>query len=288
MELRRPRGLFYFVLDMVELYFTKRVARSAAALAYFMVLTFFPAVICINAIIGSLHLNVAGVLENAAIIIPDAALNVLNEYVGYITTNQSGTLLTVGLVTMLYLASAAMRTLMGTIEELYDRRVYKGVWFVVASVAFSALFLVTIYLSLVVVLTGNWFFHLLEDLISRFPRLQSIHLPWNWQWLRFPILFAMVLLFVLLVYRAATPRERPRPPILPGAFLASAALVGFSILFSHIIGLSSRYSLVYGSLASVIVLLVWLYLCGNIVILGACFNRVWYGRKQTKAEAASV
>lgn len=282
MRSHRPAGPINFILDMAGLYFTKRVPRSAAALAYFLILSFFPAVICINAIIGSLHLDVAAILDNAAIIIPEGVLTVLTEYVGYITTNQSGTLLAVGLTTMLWFASAAMRTLMGAIDDLYGRKTYKGGWFVIASVAFSALFLVTIYLSLAVVLTGNWFFHLLEELIRRFPRFQSITLPWNWQWLRFLILFAMVLLFVLLLYRAAAPREKPRPPVLSGALLASAALVGASILFSHFIGLSSRYSLVYGSLASVIILLLWLYLCGNIVILGSCFNRVWYGRKKAK------
>lgn len=288
MSSHRPSGPIYFVLDMIELYFTRKVARTAAALAYFLVLSFFPAVICVNAILGSLHLDVARILDDAAIIVPDAALTVLTDYVGYITTNQSGTLLTVGLVTMIWLASAAMRTLMGAIDEIYGRTAYKGIWFLVASLAFSALFLVTIYLSLVVLLTGNWFFHLLEDLIHRVPRLQSVTLPWDWQWLRFLILFAMVFLFVLLVYRAAAPREKPRPPIFSGALLASIALVGASMLFSHFIGLSSRYSLVYGSLASVIILLVWLYLCGNIVILGSCFNRVWYGRKKARLERENI
>ena len=44
--------------------------------------------------------------------------------------------------------------------------------------------------------------------------------------------------------------------------------------------MSSRYSMVYGSLASVIILMVWLYLCGNILILGNIFNCVWYRRKK--------
>ena len=48
--------------------------------------------------------------------------------------------------------------------------------------------------------------------------------------------------------------------------------------------MSSRYSLVYGSLASVIILLVWLYLCGNILILGNVFNYVWYRRKKVRYE----
>lgn len=283
MERLRKNRFVDFVWEMVELYFRKGVSRSAAELAYFLVLSFFPALICINAVIGTLDLDVAALLEEAAIIIPEGALTVLTEYVGYITTNQSRALLLAGIVMMLFSASAAMRSLMTVMDEIYERRTYTGIWQIVASVAFSALFLLTIYLSLVVVLTGNWFFHLLEDLLHRFPRLAGIRLPWQWQWMRFLILFCLVLVFVMLVYRATAPRgEGIRPPVLTGAFLASAALVLFSILFSYFIGLSSRYSLVYGSLASVMILLVWLYLCGTILILGSCFNRVWYGRKQRR------
>jgi len=280
----RKDGPVGFVIEVVTLYFTKRVSRSAAELAYFLVLSFFPALICINAVIGTLELDVASLLEEASLIIPAGALAVLTEYVGYITTNQSRTLLVAGIVMMLFSASAAMRSLMNVMDDIYERRTYVGIWQIVASVAFSVLFLLTIYLSLVVVLTGNWFFHLLEDLIHRIPRLQGLKLPWDWQWMRFVILFCLVLVFVMLLYKATAPRGRPRAPVLTGAFLATAALVSFSILFSYFIGLSSRYSLVYGSLASVVILLIWLYLCGTIVILGSVVNRVWYGRKRRKLE----
>ena len=47
-----------------------------------------------------------------------------------------------------------------------------------------------------------------------------------------------------------------------------------SILFSWFIGMSSRYSLVYGSLASLIILLAWLYFCGNILLMGAVVGQV--------------
>ena len=70
--------------------------------------------------------------------------------------------------------------------------------------------------------------------------------------------------------------------MLTGAVLASIALVAASILFSLFMGRSTRYSVVYGSLASVIILLVWLYLCGNILILGNVFNCVWYRRKKKR------
>ena len=117
------------------------------------------------------------------------------------------------------------------------------------------------------------------DMLVHLLDLPAEALPWEWQWFRFLLLFLLVLLFVLLTYRMAAPRGEPRPPVLSGAFLAAGALVAATALFSWFIGLSSRYSLVYGSLASVIILLVWLYLCGNILILGDVFNCVWYRRR---------
>lgn len=279
--MRKPKegGPVRFVLDIADLYFTKRVSRSAAELAYFLILSFFPAVICLNAIIGTLHIDMSQLLHEAEGVVPAGAIAVIQEYVNYITINQSRALLVAGVITMLMSASAAMRALMNAMDEIYDRKTYAGIWQIVASVVFAVLFLVVIYLSMVVVLTGNWFFHLLERFLRQFPRLQGIRLPWEWQWIRFLVLFCLVFAFMLLIYRATAPRGKPRAPVFTGALLASAALVLFSVIFSYFIGLSSRYSLVYGSLTSVIILLVWLYLCGTIVILGNCFNRVWYGRK---------
>lgn len=267
-----------FVLEIAELYFSRRAARTAAELAYFLILTFFPFLICVNAFIGLLDLNAGELLSAASPFLPRATLDILADYISYITANQSGALLGAGVVMTLLPASAAFRALMNIMGDIYGRKTYRGLWQIAASVLFSILFLATIYLSVIVLLTGDWLFQLIEGALP----LESWSLPWDWQWLRFPILFCLVLLFVLLVYRLAAPRGRPRPPVLTGGVLASAALAAASALFSWFIGVSSRYSLVYGSLASVILLLVWLYLCGNILILGNIFNCVWYRRRRAK------
>lgn len=280
MEKLRRTPVLGFFLEVAELYFNKRVARSAAELAYFLILSFFPAIICINAVIGTLHVNVLSLLDQAADFVPGGAMAVIKDYVNYITGNQSMTLLMAGGTMLLFSASAAMRSLMNVMDDIYGEKGYSGVWQIVASVVFSVLFLLAIYLSVVVVLTGNWLFRLADELLRRIPALSWVRLPWEWQWMRFVILFCFLLMVVMLIYKATAPRSRPRPPVLAGAFLATAALVGFSILFSYFIGLSSRYSLVYGSLTSVVILLIWLYLCGTIVILGSCVNCVWYSRKK--------
>ena len=263
-----------FVREMAEVYFDRRVSRSAAELAYYLVLSFFPALICVNAFVGLLRLDVDLVLTAAGEFLPREVLPILGEYLGYVSTNQSNAMLAAGLTMVLFSASAAFRALMNIMADIYRRPTYQGVGQVVASVLFSILFLVTIYLSMVVLLTGSWFLHLVE---GWFPRVAQ--LVGSWQSARFPILFCLVLLFVLLAYRLSAPKGHPRPPVLTGGVLASVSLSAASMLFSWFIGLSSRYSLVYGSLASVVILLVWLYLCGNILILGNVFNFVWYKRK---------
>ena len=170
-------------------------------------------------------------------------------------------------------SSAAFRALMGIMDDIYGRKKFRGWRYVAASVFYSVLLLVTIYASAVVILTGEWFFHALEKVLPfSLPRT-------NWSWLRFFILFCLVFCLILLVYRLSASGGEFRPPIFPGALLATMALVAASALFSWFIGMSTRYPLVYGSLASVIILMVWLYLCGNILILGNIFNFVWYQHK---------
>lgn len=262
---------------MVDIYFEKHISRSSAELAYFLILSFFPVLICINALVGMLHLDINAVVELTQNIIPEGVQRVLADYLGYISGNQSG-LLTAGVVMTLFSASAAIRALMNIMEEIYGRRGYTGLRQIVASVAYSILLLVTIYASGVVLLTGNWFFHLLEQWLP-------FQLPQgNWPWLRFVLLFCLVLLFILIIYRVSAPKEGRRPPLFTGAILAAVALVGASVIFSWFIGMSARYSLVYGSLASVIILMVWLYLCGNILILGNVFNFVWYRHRLEEPE----
>ena len=271
-----------FVADVADVYFSKFVSRAAAELAYFLILTFFPIMICISAFVNELHLNLSGLVDHADPFLPEGGLGIFQDYLTYIDTNQSSTMLFTGAFLTILFASAAVRGLMNFMRELYGRATFRGLGQVVASVLFSVLLLATIYLSLAVVVTGNWFFHLLgqmlrlEGLVERFG---------TWQWVKYLLLLAMVFLFILLLYRFAAPLDKPRPPVVPGALAAAAALAVASMIFSLMMGSSTRYNLIYGSLASVIIMLVWLYLCGNILILGNVLNYVLFTHRRRRCGA---
>ena len=268
-----------FLTDVVQTYFRCRVSRAAAALAYYLIMTFFPIIICLSAFVDQLKLDLSTLLDEAGLFLPTGVVSIFEDYLNYLNGNLSGTMFWAGLITAVAFASAAVRGLMNIMHEIYGRSTFRGLRQMVASILFSILLLVTIYLSMAVVVTGNWFFHLLgdllhlENLVSRFD---------TWQWLKYLILMAMVLLFFALLYRFAAPLDKPRPPVIPGALAASVALAAASMLFSTMMSGSTRYSLVYGSLTSVIILLIWLYLLGNILSLGNVINYVIYAHRKEK------
>lgn len=260
-----------FTAHVTVLYFRRHVSRSAAQLAYFLTLTFFPILICITAFLGRADLRPGDLLEELRHLLPRGVYLIFREYLGYLDSNLSNAMLIAGTVLTALFASAAIRGVTTFVRELYgQKRPRRPVQFVY-SILFALFLLVTTYLSMAVMLTGNRFFHVagdflgFSDLAARFG---------VWQWLKYLILLAIVFLFVLLLYRFASPAAIPRPPVVPGALLAAGALAAASAVFAAIVSRSARYSLVYGSLASVIILLVWLYLCGNVLILGSVVNYV--------------
>ena len=285
------RGAFFqlppvlFVRDMVQTYGRLGVSRAAASLAYFLILTLFPLLVCVNFFIGLLELDPEAVFSALDPLLPRESLSIILEYLTYVSgipQSQSTPLLLASLFTILLSASAGLRTLLKTMDELYQIRHVSSLRRVAVSVILSLLFLLTIYLSIVVIFTGDWFFQVLEE---RLPPPLAELIPLRllsqlWGWLRYLLLFLLVLVLVLAVYRLGTPLpfRRTRTLYLT-ALLSAAALVACSVLFSWFIGMSSRYSLVYGSLASLIILLVWLYFCGNILLAGAVAGRVWFRRR---------
>lgn len=257
-----------FVTDVVQVYLDRRVSRSAAELSYYLVLTIFPMLIMVIGIVGMLPLDQEYIIRAISRILPQQTAEMVGDYFSYVLLHQSVGMFTGGLITTITAASAAFRGLISISGEIYGRRVYRGIWYFLFSLLFSVLLVVMIYVSLVVVLTGSWFMSLIKKL---FPFLA---IPLYWPFVRLVLLFAVAMLFLTLLYRITAPRGRVHPPVVSGAVFTALLLTLASTMFSGLISFSSRYSMIYGSLASIIILMVWLYLCGNIVILGNVFNYV--------------
>lgn len=260
---RRSASLIWRMLDI---YIHARVSRASAQLAYYLLLSIFPIIIVISSILGMLPLAKAEYLVNTLNELPPAIGGILLDYLTYVERNQSVALLSGGIIITLTASSAAFRGLMDIFGEVFGQRVRGGIPGWIFSLLLSVMLIVMIYGGLVIVLLGDLLLNMIQFLLA----VPVLH--YGWRLAQFTLPFAMLFLFLALVYHLTARTPRHKKTILPGAFLAALSLVAATSLFSSFLSVSTRYTTVYGSLAAVMILMIWLFICGNILILGNIFN----------------
>lgn len=261
--LENLKHIIGFSRELMQTYQTRRVSRSAAEFAYFLTLSIFPLLICAVAILASFELSLEGLFDGE-LWAQDVVL-AIKEYIGHVGDIPHTSIISMAVLVILTSSSASFRAVAKSMEDIQGRPRYQGIWGFLLSFTFSLALLFTIYFSVLMIATGGWFMEEVEYMLGIYG------LAALWQRLRFLLLFAVAVVVVYLIYRFTAPKE-PKITRLPGAILATVALVVGSMIFSLFMAASVRYPLVYGSLASFVLLMVWAYLCGNILILGNVFN----------------
>lgn len=264
-----------FLRDGVVIYFNLRIPQAAACLAYFVLLAVFPVLICVSYLLGLANIDISNIINQLQPILPVESLVVIKSYLIYVSYRQTPGLFIAGLAACWFSAAAAYRTIARVILDVYDYVPRSPLRSLAVSILFPPALLLTLDLSVIVVVTGE---KTLQAIVERLPFLSGVLDLWNW--LRYVLLFAIFFLFILAVLIMASPRGTPRTPMMVSSLTATLALVAASGFFSWFIGMSSRYSLIYGSLVSIVVLLVWLYLCGQILFLAIVFTSVWYKKRR--------
>ena len=85
------------------------------------------------------------------------------------------------------------------------------------------------------------------------------------------------------LYMLSQGQRRPLREVMPGVGGSLAAWMVLSMAFSYYVETMGRYSVLYGSIATVIVVLLWLYMSGQILVLGAEFSAALIDRETTGA-----
>lgn len=268
---RLPRNRFLrFIVIFISRYFSDDIARTGAELAYFLLFSLFPLLLLGSCIVGYLDLNLAAFLNRISPLIPTDILGMIGSYLTYLSTiNTSGFLLT-GAFFTLYSMTRVINLLLFSIGQIYRVRRPRH-WlrqFLIAAIL-SVMLLVSILLILALIFFGegtlSWLFSLLHW-ETWFLRI--------WDILRFVLLAVWAMLLLTTLYIVAPNRRIRLRDALPGAVFASIAWVAVSWVFSFYVNTFANYSLLYGSLGAIIVLMLWLYLTGVILLLGGLFNHL--------------
>jgi len=252
--------------EVFNAYVNFPIARSAAALSYYLTLSIFPFLICASVILGSLQIQDTDAFALLSGVVPEAAYSTLFDYFSNINRTGSEIMFAIGLLAMLTSSSAAFRIFIGTMGEIQGKMRFSGIMEFLISFVFSTVFLFAIYGSALIILSGDWLMNILEThfQINEVTSLLSS--------IRFILLFLIMFAVIYSVYLISAPKQTKKMSRLPGAIAASIILVVSSMVYSELITVSIRYEMLYGSLASFIILMVWLYTCAFILIMANVFN----------------
>jgi membrane protein len=252
----------------------KDLMDSAAALTYYAVLSIFPMLIVLVALLGLL-----GQYPQTT----DALLNIIDE-VGRSSAAETlrrpveevvqrkgdaGALLGIGLVLALWSASGYIGGFMRASNIIYGVEEGRSFWLrrplqLVMTIAFVVLLAM---LAMLLVITGD-----LAEAIGHEIGIGDSGLK-AWSILKWPLLAAIVMAIVGTLYYLAPNVKHPGFRwITPGGILSVVVWVAASAGFGLYVSYLASYNSTYGSLGAVIVFLVWLWISNIALLLGAQFN----------------
>ena len=260
------------IIGIAEKFLSLKLNRSAAALSYFLIMTLFPMLICVQWILSVLGEDIVIFLEEFSELIPSGVLAIIEDYLSY-SGSQSGGLLIIGIFTAVYTGAAAFRTLSDTLREIFESRGGSDTARFIFSFVFAVAFLLAVYVLAITVIAGRWLITFLEPFFAMIDFINLLDLANLWNWFRFVILNIISAGMLYTVYYCNAWRSPYKMKILPGAVFGSLVFTVVSGFFSWFISSSVKYSAIYGSLASVIILMLWLYILADIILLGALINK---------------
>jgi YihY family inner membrane protein len=243
----------------------------AAALTYYSVLSIFPALLVLVSLI-----DLAGpgtsqtLLDNLGQVAPGSVNQILKTAIQNLqqTRGSAGVLALVGLAVALWSASGYIAAFMRASNAIYDVPEGRPIWKKLPiRLGVTVVVMVLLAVSAVVVVaTGG-----VADRLGRLLGIDSAAVT-AWNILKWPLLLLVVSFMFALLYWASPNARQGFRWVTPGGILAVVVWVLASVAFAIYVANFGSYNKTYGSLASVIIFLVWLWLSNTAILLGAELN----------------
>lgn len=247
----------------------------SAQLSYYFMLSLFPMLLFLLSIVPVVGVKQSTIRDMIKDHVPPAYASQVADIIGDIMSNASGSILSVGLILALWSASNGMTALMNSFNVAYDVEDSRN--FIVSKL-YSVLFTLAMIIVMPVALVLPTFGQQIGDLLFG-PLGLGEQVKWVFDTIRYVLPVIVVLIAFMVLYTLAPNVKIKLMSVIPGAIFATIVFLAGSYLFGIYISNFSNYSKTYGSIAGIIILMLWLYITGFIIIIGAEINAIFHQRK---------
>lgn len=252
-------------------------AGLAAQMTYHFVLALFPMLIFLLTLLPLFNLDqkqITDLLSNA----PAETSTIIKGVISDVTKNSSGGLLSVGLILAIWSASNGMTAIMNSFNVAYDVEDSRnGILLKVLSVVFTVVLGVVFLAAMTLPTMGS----VIADFLFG-PLGLDDEVKWIFNLIQVVLPFIIILILFTILYSVAPNVKTKFKSVLPGALFTSVIWLIGSFAFGFYISNFGNYSKTYGSIAGIIILLIWIYLTSFIILVGAEINAIIHQRKVIK------
>ena len=267
--MRQRSNRFLKDMDALVRYIARqKISIHAAGAGYFIVLSVFPLLIMVLALLRYTGLQVETLTDLVSGFLPEALMPAAKRLILNTYEHTSGAVVSLSAFTGLWSASRGVYGLLTGLNAIYRVQENRGYFYTRGiSVFYTFLFLIMLLVTLVLNVFGTTLLQMLP--VSNLTLLQFLWELVDWR-------FLLMLLLQTGLFTAmfmALPNERNTfKDSVPGALLASLGWLSFSKLYSIYVEHFSGYANVYGSVYAVALSMLWLYFCISIVFYGGALN----------------
>lgn len=251
------------------------VSAYAAQAAFFLVLSLFPFMILLLTMVPYTPLTQDIIVRAVREIFPKS-FSYLIESIVYQLYNQSGAIIPVSIVATFWSAGRGVLAMTGGLNEVYSTHESRGYIFLrIRSAIYTVLFIITIIGSLSMLVFGNrisLFVNTHAPLVSYVTdfiiKIRTVFVP------------LILALFSTLIYRFLPNHKVRMKRQLLGAVFTAVGWMFISYIFSVYLDIFTGFSDMYGSMTTIVLIMLWLYMCMYIMLLGGELNQMF--REESK------
>lgn len=246
------------------------VLGRGAQLAYYFLLAVFPMLLFLTALLGLFPVNTStsALLQYAEEILPADALSILQRYLDNVVQGSGTEILSLGILGALWVSSSGITAIIDALNVAYDATETRPLWKVrLTGILLTIGLAGFVILSAVLVVYGDQ----LAEWASDFFGFGTL-LVMTWKILQWPLAFILMVLAIGIIYYVCPNVEQEWRWVTPGAVTAVLLWICLSLAFKLYVTNFGNYNAAYGSIGGVIVLMLWLYLSGTVILLGGEIN----------------
>jgi membrane protein len=265
----------YFIRDFIRKMNEDELFHMANGLTYRVLLAFFPFLVFLMSLLGFMNLDNSAALDGMYGMLPEDIYNLVTLFLAEVLPHRSTGLLSFSLLFTVYAVANGFRIVIFCINKSYNNTDRRGfVKKALISVLLMLIFAFALVVMLVLLIFGGNVWTLLKP-----------YLPDAWESMYLLVStvmsFSVLLVVTMLIYKLACACKQRLMDVLPGAGVTVLLWAATSGLFGFFVSNFTNYSRLYGSIAGVFILILWLDIISLILLLGNQLNAMLAGRKRT-------